>query len=91
MGAGLQVWDAAGNLIFDTPDRMGRIVNSTTTTAGVSGSLTYTVPTGCTPFWFSTTASQLNGTPKVTVSVSGTTCTLSWAGGGATTIYYGYY
>jgi hypothetical protein len=91
MAAGLQVWDASGNLIFDTPDRVGRIVGSLTTTAGGGGSQNFTVPTGCTPFWFSNTDSQINGTPAVSVSVSGTTCTVSWSGGGASTIFYGYY
>ena len=87
MGQGLQIWDASGNLIFDTPDRIGRIVGSVATTAGVSGSVTFTIPTGCTPFWFSTTASQINGTPNISVSGG----TISWSGGGATTIFYGYY
>lgn len=87
MGAGLQVWNAAGQLIFDTPDRMGRIVGSLTTTSGGSGSQTFTVPAGCTPFWFSTTSSQIYGTPAVSISGG----TISWSGGGASTIFYGYY
>jgi hypothetical protein len=85
--AGLQVWDASGNLIFDTPDRIGRIVGSITTTAGSSGSVSFTVPSGCTPFWFSSTAAQLGGSPKVTISGG----TISWSAAGETTIFYGYY
>lgn len=81
------MWNSSGVLIFDTPDRMGRIVGSVTTTAGGSGSQTFTVPGGCAPFWFSTTDSQINGTPKVSISGG----TISWSGGGVTTIFYGYY
>lgn len=87
MGAGLQVWDALGNLIFDTPDRVGRIVGTITTTAGGSGSQAFTVPSGCTPFWFASNNSRVYGCPSVTISGG----TLSWSGGDATTIFYGYY
>ena len=91
MGTGLQIWDAAGHLIFDTPDRCGRIVGTTTTTANTSGSVNFTVPTGCTPYWFSSAPPSVYGTPNVSFTVSGTTVTLSWVGGGATTLFYGYY
>lgn len=87
MGAGLQVWNAAGQLVFDTPDRIGRIVGVVNATANSAGSVTYTVPSGCTPFWFSSTVQDLTGIPSVTISGA----TISWSSAAATTIFYGYY
>lgn len=84
MGAGLQVWNAAGQLIFDTPDRMGRITGVVTVSS--AGSLTIAVPTGCTPFWFLSGAPSQSGVPSVSLSGN----TLSWTAAPAT-IFYGYY
>lgn len=39
MTAGLQVWDASGNLMVDTSTLMGRIFGSVTIQSGDSGSL----------------------------------------------------
>ena len=86
MGAGLQVWDASGNLIFDTPDRVGRIVGSTTT-SGSAGSVTFTVPSGCTPFWFASCATGAAGMSNFSISGG----TISWGVGVVTTLFYGYY
>jgi len=85
MGAGLQVWDASGNLIFDTPDRMGRIVGSVATTA--PGSITFTVPAGCTPFWFACAPPNPNGMGNVTYSGG----KITWSGASIGTLFYGYY
>lgn len=45
MAQGLQVFDAAGNIIFDTSDRVGRVLGIIRINAGESGSYT---PTGFT-------------------------------------------
>lgn len=83
MGAGLQVWDASGNLIFDTPDRIGRIVG----VVGASG-FTFTPPTGCTPFWFFSAApSTGGGIPNLTVSGN----SITFPASDGKSIYYGYY
>lgn len=42
MAAGLQCWDAAGNLVVDLPDRLTRIVGKATIPAGGTGYITDT-------------------------------------------------
>ncbi|NMW23136.1 hypothetical protein HFP05_01605 [Rhodanobacter denitrificans] len=76
MPAGLQVWDAAGNLIFDTGDRLSRRVASIAITAGATGSVT--VP-GSDPIWYYVSNRNSVGnastyTPKITLSSR----TISW-------------
>jgi len=88
MGVGLQVWDASGNLIFDTPDRVGRIVGSFTT-SGTNGTQTFTVPAGCTGFWFVNAPATVFGTDLPNVTIGGGT--LTWACKAGVTIYYGCY
>lgn len=85
MPAGLQVWDASGNLIFDTPDRMGRIIGEYSTGTS-AGSLVVPAPAGTTVFWFVSRGLPTNAT---SLSVSGSTIT--WAAGGAINFYYGYF
>jgi len=87
MGAGLQCWDASGHLIVDTSDRMGRICGSVTTTTGGTGTQTFTIPAGCTGFWFASTVPDLAGSPNISLSGG----TLTWTGGAKTTIFYGYF
>lgn len=91
MGVGLQVWNAAGQLIFDTPDRVGRIVGSFLTggTYGTSGTVNFTVPAGCTGFWFTNAPATVFATDLPNVTISGGV--LSWACQASTTVYYGYY
>lgn len=52
MAQGLQIWDASGNLIFDTSDRISRVLGIVTITANVSGSVTNSGFSGLSPFWF---------------------------------------
>lgn len=40
MAAGLQVWDGGGGLIFDTNDRVGRVIGSVYT-GGANGSIVH--------------------------------------------------
>lgn len=86
MGAGLQVWNASGQLIFDTPDRMGRIVGSATTGTS-AGSLNFPIPAGCTGFWFASGIPGIGGMPSISLSGG----TLSWTAAANTTIFYGYF
>ena len=79
------MWNAAGVLIFDTPNRMGRIVG-VVTTDGNAGSVVIPVPAGCTPLWFTSGAPSISGIPSVSLSGN----TLSWTAAPAT-IFYGYY
>jgi len=82
MGAGLRVWDANGNIIFDTPDRMGRIVGVVGTSA-----LTFTAPTGCTPYWFYSGVPTITGIPSISVSGQ----TVNFPASDGKSIFYGYY
>ena len=70
MPSGLQVWNAAGALVFDTPDRMSRIIGITTIGATDSGSIA--LPTGMGDYWWFTFPSDGTGfyTPVITVSGS---------------------
>ena len=77
MPAGLQVWDASGNLIFDTGDRLSRRVASVAIAAGSTGSVT--VP-GSDPIWYYVSNRNSVGnastyTPTITLSSR----TISWA------------
>lgn len=89
MPAGLQVWDATGHLIFDTPDRMGRIVGWIDAAANNSGSTTQSIsiPTGCTPFWFALADLAFYSLPDVTM----TNTSITYGHCGPCRIFYGYY
>lgn len=97
MGAGFQCWDASGNLVLDTSDRLPRRVADLTIATGVSGSVT--VP-GTNAIWYqvvnSSVASAAGGySPLITISGR----VLSWAPNNAyaaslqtaTTLTYGLY
>jgi hypothetical protein len=51
MPAGLQVWDASGNLILDYTDRISRILGIVTISGNVAGSVTSSGFSGLDPFW----------------------------------------
>lgn len=80
MAQGLQVFDAAGNIIFDTSDRVGRVLGLIRINAGDTGSFT---PTGFTngqvfasfqrdQTWITGNTSQFVGALPV-ISISGNT------------------
>lgn len=82
MGQGLRTWDAAGNLILDTTDFLGRITNVVDIPASNTGSTTVSVPAEGTQFSVvlatSGTTSAGASNPRLpTVSLVGTT--LSWS------------
>lgn len=97
MSAGLKVWDASGNLVFDTPDRMGRIVGSVNLPA-VSGfpqteatvSLPLACPSGTSPWmmiWsFESNVSQAS----LTVSTM-TNTSITYTADTSFTALYGYF
>lgn len=82
MAQGLQVFDASGNVIFDTSDRVGRVLGLIRVNAGNSGSFTVTGYTNGTIFasfqrdqtWITGNTSQFVGAIPV-VHVSGPTIT----------------
>ncbi len=74
MTAGLQTFDASGNLVFDTGTRTGRVINVTTIT-GTSGSYSDAALANGTPFFFFATSSPAVA-KAVSISISGTT--ISW-------------
>lgn len=90
MPAGLQVWDAAGNLIFDTADRAGRVLGSVTTTTGAAGSITNAALSQGTPFALVEPLDTLAAGDYVPVATFGGT-TMSWTAGYACLILYGVY
>lgn len=55
MPQGLQIWDDTGKLIVDTSTNIGKILGSTTITAGVSGHVANSKFALGTPFWSATT------------------------------------
>jgi hypothetical protein len=65
MAQGMQVWDPAGTLIFDTNTMTSRILGTIVVTADTTADITVNVPvsTGKTLFWFNYTT----GTIQLTV------------------------
>ena len=83
MAQGLQVFDASGNIILDTSDRVGRILGFQRIESGTSGSITPTGYTNGTLFfsfqrdasWITgNTNARLPGLPIFTISGG----TISW-------------
>lgn len=90
MGQGLRVWDASGTLVFDTPDRMARIVGSIAVNEGTGfQTLAISLPAGVQPFWFATGVSTngVNQLPDVTMSLT----SIKYGYSGSCVIFYGYY
>ena len=95
MPAGLQIWDASGNLIFDTPTRCGRVLG-TVTFGTMNGSVTNAQFAAGTPFWFVSQSSPGYAAYQPTIAVVGNTLSWSWTVSGSTgniggTIIYGIY
>ena len=76
MPQGLQIMNAAGDVIFDTNVRAGRALGVASITAATSGSVSNAGLSTGTPFWFFQVNTTSYFTIAPTVSVSGTT--LSW-------------
>lgn len=76
MPQGLQIWDASGNLIFDTNTAAGRVLGIVNVTAAAAGSTTNAGLTTGTPFWYFQTTTTQYFSKVPTITVSGTT--LSW-------------
>lgn len=91
MPQGLQIFDAAGNVIFDTNVRAGRVLGVASVVAATAGSVTNAGLATGTPFWAFQTTTTSYFTAAPTISVSGTT--LSWGAeaGAAGNIVYGVY
>jgi len=89
MATGLRVWDASGNLIFDTPDRAGRIIGFATISAG-SGSIAISLPSGVRPFFVVTSFPSNIYNPQLTIS-SMTTSAINYTANATFQIMYGYY
>jgi hypothetical protein len=94
MSQGLQVFDASGNIILDTSDRVGRILGVVDIIGGVNGSVTNAGFSGHEPFWIaSPLASFATYSPEFTFN--SVTNTLSWnwtiSGGQNHKLVYGAY
>jgi hypothetical protein len=79
MSLGYRDWNAAGNLIVDTNNRLSRVLGTVDITGGVSGSVTNADFAQGTPFWICTAKEASyslysGGGPNISVSGS----TLSW-------------
>lgn len=89
MAVGIQVWDASGNLIMDTPTRMGRVLGITA--SGTSGgSVTNSGFSTGTPFAVYVPTGGFTGVfGNLVPTFSGTT--MSWGVSDAGNIVYGVY
>jgi len=93
MPAGYQEWDAAGNLIVDTPTKIGRMLNVVTLSGAVDGSETNDgLLTGD---WFCQVVFLGNySTFMPTITVVGNEISWAWGGRGSGNTYrliYGVY
>ncbi|WP_438391069.1 hypothetical protein [Caballeronia sp. DA-9] len=87
MAAGIQCWDASGNLVIDITGRLQRIIGSASL-AGGNGSVTDARLAGGT-IWFAFQPSQIWGFQNMDVSrpifsVAGTTISWTYSGGATT-------
>lgn len=87
MPQGLQIWDASGNLTFDTNARPLRVKGIVNTTAGVSGSVVVDLQGGELFYIVQTTSPSNYDRPAISVSGGNT---INWSGGSrSATIFYG--
>jgi hypothetical protein len=73
MGYGLRVWNAAGQPIFDTSDRLSRVFGTIFVPANTSGG-SVTLPTGYGDYWYAVQAAG-GGLYQCSVNISGNTLT----------------
>lgn len=90
MPQGLQIWNAAGDLVFDIGDRIMRMIGSFET-GGSAGSLVEPGFAAGTPWAFATVPSTggVSYGGGTMITFSGTT--MSWEGGWNVRIIYGVY
>lgn len=91
MATGLRIWDADGNRMLDTNDRMSQGLGSVAIPPDSAGSVTVPTTGGYNDIWFqfspSTTAGVYSRMPDITVS--GDVISWSFANGGAAPTYVG--
>ena len=75
MGRGIQVFNASGQLIFDTPDRLSRTLGKVVVPPGASGSIVF--PSGFGDPWWHVWPSS--GTTRYTPVISLSDMTLSYS------------
>jgi len=89
MASGIQAWNAAGNLIFDTNDRISRILGSASVTTAAGSVTDARFATGTIWFTFISSSMDYTRTGHV-ITTSGNT--ISWTSGSWTgIILYGVY
>lgn len=101
MAAGMQVFDASGNLIVDVTSRLARIVGSVSVDPS-SSTRSVAVPAGGTPFYSFQPLTVWGFTnmdiSRPNFSISGTTISWSWSAGAGSnntqikgTLFFGIY
>lgn len=91
MAQGLQVFDAAGSLVFDLTDRLQRVLGAVYT-GGAAGSINVPDFAYGTPFFFIQREGDLSQFYVACKSVSISGNTLQWSSEGvAVTVIYGIY
>ena len=93
MPQGLQIFDASGNIIFDTSNAIGRVLGVANVVASTSGTVTNDGLTTGRPFWIFQTTTTQYFSAQPTVTASSTSNVLSWNTGSSTNgiIIYGVY
>lgn len=79
MPQGLQVWNAAGQLVLDVSERTGKVLGTTTIVAGVDGSVT-DADFALGSFFFVATPKTTYPTFRPTFTFAGTTLSWAWEG-----------
>lgn len=90
MPAGLQVWDASGQLVIDLANRLTRIIGMVDT-GGTSGSISVPGFSQGTPFYAVVPLNAYLDSYQLTARASVTGNTLSWTSGVSSRIIYGVY
>lgn len=92
MTSGVQVWDASGNLIFDTPNRTGKVLGVVTTTTA-NGSVTDPNFAKGAAFWFAYNNATGHYPPVMSYNSGTNTLSWTWNAGNTDTarIIYGVY
>lgn len=88
MPAGLQAWNASGEIAIDTSDEVGRIRGTFTQTTNTSGSQAISKVTGESYFAFMTLTSA-NGKGTIVLTATGFDWTFN--GTGTARVFYGVY
>ena len=86
MPAGLQAWDANGQVTLDTTQRVGRFKNKVEIATTGSGSVTYTKAAGEIYFAFMTLTDPAG---RGTITITSTGFNWTFTSPGTATIFYG--